>query len=78
MGRQKPVHRDRPEAVPFGEPEYAKLRAADAGCIAQHGLKYRRKLAGRTGNDLQYLRGGSLLLPRLIKVFLRLGELSPA
>jgi hypothetical protein len=45
--------------------ERAELGLADVHCFCQHGLEYRLQLAGRPGDDLQNLRGRSLLLQRL-------------
>src|SRR5262249_38733634 len=44
--------------------------------ILQDGLKHRLKLAWRTADDLQHLRGRRLLLQRLGKVSPRLGQLT--
>src|SRR5262249_48983366 len=42
----------------------AKPRPANSGCILQHGIEDRLKLAWRRADDLQHLGCGSLLLKR--------------
>ena len=39
-----------------------KLGVADADGLLQHCFKHGLKIAGRAADDLEYLRGGSLLL----------------
>ena len=44
--------------------EYSELSYAGARRVLQHGLEYRRKLAGRRTDDAQNLRRGGLLIQR--------------
>ena len=53
------------ERIAFTQRRYAKLRSANSDRICQHGVEHRLKFAGRTGDDLQHLGGGGLLLQRL-------------
>src|SRR5262245_14448880 len=70
------MHWSRPEAVALAQPQYAEPGAADARSVAQHSLEHRLKVAGRTGNDLQHLRGRGLLLQRLTQVVGALTQLA--
>src|SRR5262245_52205000 len=55
------------------EIEVAELGLANAHCIGQHGLEHRLKLARRTADDLQHLRGCRLLLQRLDEFLFQVG-----
>ena len=46
----------------------AELRLAKAHRVLQHRMEHRLKLARRTGDDLQHLGGGGLLLERLREI----------
>src|SRR5262245_8448964 len=48
--------------------QYTKCRFADAYRIPQHGLEHRLQFTRRRADDLQYLRGRSLLLQRLAEI----------
>ena len=75
------VCRARHEALPRGnrrlssQEQIAELGLADARRILQHGFEHRLQLAGRTGDDLQHLRGRGLLLQRLAQIVGALAQL---
>ena len=48
--------------------EGAEVRATKLHCLAKHGVKNGRKVAGGAADNAQDLRGGGLLLKRLSKV----------
>src|ERR1700757_3938967 len=59
------------------EIEVAEPGLANAHCIGQHGLEHRLKLARRTGDYAQHLRGGGLPLQRRGKMLPSLDEFVP-
>ena len=74
-GRRQIVHGDGPESRPLDQPQIAELRFADPRRVLKHGLEDGLKLAGRTRNDLQHLRGRDLLFQRLIALPLQQRDL---
>src|SRR5438105_12515407 len=62
------MHGHGPEPAALGKPHDAKLSSADARGVLQHCLEYWLQLTRRTADDLQDLRGCSLLLQRLGKL----------
>ena len=74
--RRRAQHGDRTGDAVF-EPEHEpELGLADARRVLQHGLEHRIQIARRAGDDLQYLRCGSLLLERLGQVVGALAQLA--
>ena len=59
------------QAIAVPAVDASKLGVADADCILQHGLKHRRKIAGRAADNLEHLRRRRLLLQRLGKLAVR-------
>src|SRR5262249_22571271 len=55
--------------------QYTKFGLADAHGIPQHGLEYRLQFTRRRADDLQHLRGRSLLLQRLAEIVRALAQL---
>src|SRR5262245_59040572 len=62
QGGRYAVPRDRPEPIAFRQPKEAELGLADSGRVREHRLEHWLQLARRTADDLQDLRGRSLLL----------------
>jgi hypothetical protein len=62
------VKRNRFELAVLDPEHPAETGAADAGGVRQHGLEHELKVAWRTADDLQYLRGRGLLLECLGKL----------
>jgi hypothetical protein len=60
--RWRAMQRNRANRSSFGLKQHAELRLADAHRVRQHGLEHRLKLAGRTTDNLENLRGRGLLL----------------
>src|SRR5262245_23055691 len=66
--RRRTVCCANPEVIAFAKPQVAKFGSADSNCVGQHSLEHRLELAWRRTDDLQYLRGCSLLLERLAQL----------
>jgi len=58
------VHCDQANPVCLTSIQGAKFGVADPDGVLQHGRKHRLKIAGRTADDLEHLRGCRLLLQR--------------
>jgi hypothetical protein len=54
--------RHRANATAIAQEHLAKLGLGDRDCLLQHRLEHRLKLSGRTGDELEHLRGRRLLL----------------
>src|SRR5262249_39155821 len=64
VGRWRVVHGHGPETVARAEVERSEFGLADAHRVPQHGLEHSVQLTRRAADDLQDLRGCSLLLQR--------------
>ena len=68
IGRRRIEYGRRVEGTVVVAVQHAELGLANARGVLQHGLEYRRQLAGRAGNDLQHLGGCGLLLQRFAQL----------
>ena len=59
---------DTPEAVAVAQAQHTEPAATDTYSVRQHCLEDRLQVARRCGDDLQHLRGGGLLLQRLLRL----------
>src|SRR6516164_5137572 len=64
-GRRRVVRGKEVQKLAVPAIDDSKLSVADANSVLEHRVEYRLQIAGRAGNDAQYLRGGCLLLQRL-------------
>ncbi len=68
IARRRVKHGDGPKCVVVTKKHIAEIRSADTGCVLQHGLENRLKIAGRAADDLEHVGGGGLLLQRFRKI----------
>src|SRR5262249_25238894 len=73
--RQSTVEPRGSEGFSFAQPQSAVTRLTQPCRICQQGLENGLQFAGRTGDDLQYLGGRSLLLQRLAQIVGALAQL---
>jgi len=64
------------KALTIPSSKNAKRRLAQPCRLFQHRVEYRRQIAGRGIDDLQYLSGCGLLLERLVTLGFALGKLT--
>ena len=64
------------KALTIPSSKNAKRRLAQPCRLFQHRVEYRRQIAGRGIDDLQYLSGCGLLLERLVTLGSAFGKLS--
>ena len=62
------MHRRHPKCFIFIKEKITKFCVADAHRVFQHCREHGCEFARRTGDDLQYFRGGSLLLQRFTQL----------
>ena len=60
------MRRDHANCTSFMEKKCTKLGLAELHCVSEDSLEHHLKLAARARNDLQNLRGRSLLLQGLL------------
>jgi hypothetical protein len=56
------VEGDQAEELAVAQVEVAEAGGTEPHCIREHCLEHRLELARRTGNDLEHIGGGGLLL----------------